>query len=297
MPELPEVATLVRALKPRILGVTIRGVEVRDRQLLVETSPRRLRAALVGAVICGVARWGKVVRLDFEPAERGPGECARTAAGASLFIHLRMTGRYFVMKTGDRARPRVSGALPPATRLVLTADGRNGPLLIGLKDKRRLARIRLAGPAEAHRWPRWLDLGPDALDEPLDGPALADRVWGRLPIKLALLDQSRIAGLGNIYSAEVLHRTRIHPARRACDLTPAEWRALAREIPKLLLHSMRRWCLVCRRIGPGDEGFGRFDGELRVYGRPGQRCRRCGGRIESMVQAGRTTWYCGGCQK
>ncbi|HSK38257.1 MAG TPA: DNA-formamidopyrimidine glycosylase family protein [Arenibaculum sp.] len=345
MPELPEVATMVKALRSRIMGRRVRHVVAESRGLLDGTTPSDLSAALYDTIVSGVKRHGKYVRIDFDPPPRraadramkrapatGSSVVARRpetleellqarplgkpgrsrpatevearelfdstrfepgdscAARASLIIHLKMTGRFFVMN--DNGHP-----VPQRSRLVLAVEGREDDLLFGIKDTRRLARVWLLEPDEAHAWPKWLKLGPDAVSGRFSGERLARLASGRLPIKLALLDQSRIAGLGNIYACEVLHRTRIHPARPATELSSREWGALAREVPKLLRTSMEKWCEASRWIGPAVEGYGDFNGSLKVYDRAGAACRRCGGEIRTLRQAGRTTFYCGGCQK
>lgn len=348
MPELPEVATLVRALTPRIKGLRVRHVLCDPENFLEEAAPEALARALNGLVVARVARRGKHVRFDFAPppagdplyegverppavgdsvaalrpatlaevgalpprnANSGPLNRAEVRAFAaavkarraadrraaateprSLLVHLKMTGRYFVMN--DNGFP-----IPPRTRLLVAVESRTEDLLFGVKDTRRLARARLLAPEETGTWPTWLKLGPDALDSRFDGPRLRRLVAGRLPIKLALLDQARLAGLGNIYASELLHRVKVHPERPADALTPAEWAALAREMPKLLRHALEHWTESCRWVGPAMEGYGDFRDELRVYGRGGAPCRRCGTGITSISMAGRGSYFCPGCQK
>jgi formamidopyrimidine-DNA glycosylase len=353
MPELPEIATMLKAFRPKIVGRRIVHVVAAGRSLLDEAAtPELLRETLVGGRVVDAVRRGKYVRIDVAPesarrAKRkrppapgtslvgrrpetleellpppGPEEdfwtyggrvdAARSAekrghsspgtslappppiasAGrlASLVLHLRMTGRYFVM-------PDNGQLLPPRSRLVLALEGDEDDLLLGVKDVRRLARARLLVGEAAHRWPDDLALGPDALESRFDGAELARRLSGRRPIKLALLDQKRLAGVGNIYASEALHRARIHPARTAESLTGAEWNRLAKTIPELLRRSMTRWCALSRWVGPSVEGYGDFQGELSAYDRAGERCRRCRGTITTMVQAGRTTYFCPECQR
>lgn len=208
----------------------------------------------------------------------------------SLLVHLRMTGRYFVMN--DNGHP-----IPERTRLLIAAERRKEDLLFGFKDVRGLGRIQLLPESETGTWPGWLGLGPDALEARYDGAALARRLSGRLTIKQALLDQKRLAGLGNIYATEVLHRCRIHPERRSVTLTPREWNALAREIPRLLKRALARWTDACRWVGPAMEGYGDFRGELRVYGRAGEPCPSCHTPIATLSQASRTTCFCPACQR
>lgn len=347
MPELPEVATMVKAFKPRLIGRLVRHVLADGQYLLEKCEPGNLQSALVGTRVRGVFRRGKYVRVDFEPSpapgrrdaiwrrppsagssvaltrparledlvqkngadkpgRSGPQDGddpapllndwrdahARAAGGrrVSLLLHLKMTGRFFLMN--DNGHP-----VPTRTRFVLAVSDGEDDLLFGLKDARRLARARLVEGDEAHGWPEWLKLGPDALDTRWTGARLARQAGGSLPIKLALLDQGRLSGIGNIYASELLHRTRIHPARPADRLTAAEWNRLAREIPRLLRHSMKNWCHLSRWIGPAVEGYGDFQGGLAVYDRAGRKCRRCRGTIETLTQGGRTTYCCPECQE
>lgn len=374
MPELPEIATMVKALRPRLIGRTVTHVVLEEAGLVDDGSTADVRAALLGREIVDVVRLGKYVRLDlagtvggewvdlFEPRRRNGGlkkaqksrplppdgslvvrrpetlaeallvgpdddwihgpaidairtaekrghsapiapkdraaliEARRQRLGGyepgertSLVLHLKMTGRYFVMNDNGQA-------LPPRTRMALTVADEEEHLVFGLKDVRRLARAWILVGAEAHAWPKDLGLGPDALTTRWSGARLETQLGGALPIKLALLDQSRLAGVGNIYASELLNRARIDPTRRADSLTPAEWNRLALILPKLLRHAIRNWCALSRWIGPSVEGYGDFGGQLRVYDRRGEACRRCGGIIRSMVQAARTTYYCPDCQ-
>ncbi len=340
MPELPEVASMVRSFKPRLMDRHVRFLRV-DPGLFPDAREEEIAAALIGTVVTGVVRRGKYVRIDFTPARKplvrrrppapaasfaarrpdtlaeflaggGPGKEGRsrpagraaavalldgfadpgTAVGvvSSLVLHLRMTGRYFLMN--DNGHP-----LPPATRMILAVEDRDDDLLFGLKDTRRLSQASLLTGEGAHAWPQELALGPDALTSRMTGPKLEARMAGNLPIKAALLDQGRLAGLGNIYASEVLFRTRIHPERPASSLTAEEWKRLAPAIPALLRLSMKRWCGLSRYVGPAVEGYGDFNDELFVYGRKGEPCRKCGATIRTLTQAGRTTFYCGACQK
>lgn len=348
MPELPEVATMIAALLPRIRGAVVRHVLCDPTHLFVNGTAAELGEALNGLAVHRVLRRGKYVRFDFRPPRVGDGryealsrapapgdsimvrrpatlEAAREFLGRgersgplapggatgflaadrrrrgedarrarqtprSLIVHLMMTGRYFVM--ADNGHP-----IPPRTRLLVALENRKEDLLFGFKDTRRLGRIDLLPESETGRWPKRLALGPDALDAKYDGAALARRMASRSPIKLALLDQHRLAGLGNIYVTEALHRARIHPERPANSLTPREWQSLAREIPRLLTRSMKRWTEACRWVGPAMEGYGDFRGELRAYGRAGEPCVTCRTPIATLTQSARTTFYCPACQR
>jgi formamidopyrimidine-DNA glycosylase len=345
MPELPEVATLVKSLKPYVIGRRVRHIVAEHSGLFDNADLEDVRSALTDAVLLTLVRHGKYVRIDFGPApgrkadralrrEPAPGasivamrpdrledvvarerpgksgrsrpasssraselfEATRYRANgigvrpASLIVHLRMTGRFYVMK--DNGLP-----VPNRSRFIMAIESRVDDLLFGIKDTRRLARIRLLTGKEAHRWPDDLNLGPDALSGRITVNKISRALKGRIPVKLALLDQTRIAGLGNIYACEVLHRTGIHPARLADDLSESDWLALSEEIPSLMKTAVREWCDLSRWVGPAVEGYGSFSEGLGVYDRKGKPCRICGRKIETIVQGGRTTFFCGTCQK
>jgi formamidopyrimidine-DNA glycosylase len=260
MPELPEVERAARWLRARTEGRTLLGVRVLH-PALGRRLGRDAGARLRGRRIVGVERRGKhqFVRLD---------------DGSVLHAHFRMTGDW------------VGGApedpLPRHARLVLDLD--DG--WVALVDPRALATVSLIAPGAEPA----VTLGPDATDPALDAAALGRRLSGRrLAIKPALLDQSVLAGVGNIYAAEGLWRARIDPRVPAARLGP---RRLAR-----LLEGVRAALAAGTGGGRYAEGGGRGGETLHVYGREGEACERCGHRIRRIVQAGRSTYYCPGCQR
>jgi formamidopyrimidine-DNA glycosylase len=250
MPELPEVEAAVRLLRATTAGRTIVRARVMHASLRARVGPARLRS-LAGARVDRVERRGKHQLLHLDD-------------GRALHAHFRMAGDWFV----DRA----AAAPPRFARAVVELD--NGAR-IWLVDPRALSTLDVREAAALLE----LRLGPEATDPALRASnlirALARR---RGAIKPALLDQSLIAGIGNIYAAEALWRARIDPRALAASLTQAE---LAR-----LLSAIRS---VMRRA---------LDGGIRlaVYDREGRPCRRCGTPIARIVQAGRSTYLCSSCQ-
>ena len=255
MPELPEVERAARLLRRAVEGRTLSEVRLVHPALRRRVPPRVLRA-LSGATVERVERRGKHQLLHL-------------VDGRIVHVHFRMNGDWIV----DRA----SDPLPRFARAVLVfADGRR----VVLDDSRALSTFDVH-PADA---PPTLALGPEPNDEGLTaaslGAALAAR---RVPIKVALLDQRVIAGLGNIYAAEALWRARIDPSASAGALDLGERRRLLAAIRAVL----------ARATGARyTDGGGRLD----VYDRAGRPCRRCRTPIERMVQAGRSTYYCPTCQ-
>jgi len=263
MPELPEVETIVRGLQP-ICGAAIRGVLVLDRKLSL---PSR---ALIGERIASVSRRGKYIAIKLE-------------SGRSLLVHLRMSGRLLRSCDQDEARH---------TRLVLSLD--RGEVLF--VDSRRLGTVECVDGAFPH------EMGIDPLHRTFSPRLLATLLAAsRAPVKILLMDQRRIAGIGNIYAAEALWHAKIDPRRQARDLAPREARVLHRAIREVLDRAIAR---AGTSLGSGVSDFrpaagrrGEFQEALAVYGREGEACLRCAGTVERVKQGGRSTYFCPGCQR
>ena len=266
MPELPEVETIARDLAPKLTGRTISRVDVRWQRSI---DPRgRAARALVGDTIAGVRRLGKYVTIDL-------------ASGRTATVHLRMTGRLI-------ADPLA--ALPHTRIVVYFADG--GSLV--LSDVRKFARLRIidGDPREA------LELGIDPFDPDLTPARFLGLMRGRTTkIKVFLLDQRRLAGIGNIYASEALFDARIPPTRPAGKLTRAQGAALLRSLRKVLRKAIyhRGSCVDDYVDAEGKPG--EFQKKLAVYGRGGLPCRRCRAPIRRVVLAQRGTFFCPVCQR
>jgi len=276
MPELPEVETVVRTLRPQLVGQTIRavwssGLPLRMRRRVDEAA---MRTACIGARVGAVARRAKYILVELERRGRATG---------TLLIHLGMTGR---LRVEARRAPKAKH-----THVVWTLSGGNQ---LRFLDSRRFGWV-LAAP-DVHGLPELARLGPDALAR-LDGEAFAQGLAkSSAPIKSFLLDQRRIAGLGNIYVCEALFRARIHPrtpARRA--------RGKARPLLRAIRETLELGIANC---GTSFRDFVDANGEpgtnldaLLVYGRTGEPCQRCGTPIRRSVDGGRSTFFCAGCQR
>jgi formamidopyrimidine-DNA glycosylase len=271
MPELPEVETIRRDLLPHLPGRRVETVRVL-RASVLECSPRRLRAALTGAVIRDVRRHGKVLILDLD-------------SSLSLLVHLRMTGQ--LLLGAGVADPRF-------LRVVLQLSG---GLRLLYADCRALGRLELCGSSDLACSRALGRFGPDALDEEGLAALLAAARRRRTPIKCLLLDQSVLAGIGNIYASEILHVARIAPDRPADALTRAELNRLRRATRNVLSAAIeaRGTTFSDFRTGTGEPG--RYGAQLRVYGREGERCLRrgCRGTIVRLVQQQRSTFFCPDC--
>jgi formamidopyrimidine-DNA glycosylase len=272
MPELPEVETIRRDLRLHLVGRTIDSVRVL-RPSVLECSARRLRRALTGATVRDLRRHGKVLSLDLD-------------SGVSLLVHLRMTGQLLLCNV--KADPRF-------VRLIFTLD--DGRRLV-YADCRALGRLELCGSDELACSRALARFGPDALEEAGLEALLRAAQRRRTPIKCLLLDQSVLAGIGNIYASEIPHVARIAPDRPASTLTRREHTRLRRAVRRVLADAIeaRGTTFSDFRTGTGEPGL--YAAQLRVYGREGERCLRrgCGGTVVRIVQQQRSTFYCPCCQ-
>ena len=257
MPELPEVERAVRSLRRAIEGRTLVDVRVLHPALRRRVAPRALRA-LRGAIVASVERRGKHQLLHL-------------ADGRIIHVHFRMNGDWII----DRA----SDPLPRFARAAMVfRDGRR----VILDDSRALSTLEV----HAANAPPTLALGPEPMDRSLTPAALRAALAGRrIPIKVALLDQRVIAGLGNIYAAEALWRAKVDPRAPAATLPEPSVRRL--------LTAMRR--VIKRATGARYTAADVV--RLDVYDRAGQPCRRCRTTIARVIQAGRSTYYCPHCQQ
>lgn len=282
MPELPEVEVLVRHLRPLVCGKKIRAVVVRRARVLAPTSFGQLQRALRGATFTGLARRGKYLVFELRrPGRRAP---------FSLVGHLGMTGRMYLL---PRRAP-----LPKHAAVVLDL-GRESFVY---EDARYFGRLTLDTRALSRLGPEPLSKGFTAATF---GAALAR---SRQAIKVKLLDQSLIGGVGNIYASEALFRARIAPQVAASKLSRAQVQALWRTIRAVLVEAIRFGSTIPLHHGEqrGADGlfyFGLAAGaadyyaeRLRVYDRKGLPCPRCRTAIRRIVQAARSTFYCPVCQ-
>jgi formamidopyrimidine-DNA glycosylase len=273
VPELPEVETIVRGLSPVLAGRRV--VEVWGSGLPLHL--RRpvdlpaLRAVSVGRRFAGARRLGKYILLDVG------------RDGAGVGVHLGMTGR---LRVQPASTPRA-----PHTHVVFRLAGGDELRFV---DARRFGWVAAGDPLAA--LPGLAELGPDPLSA-LDAGALAEALRGvRAPVKAFLLDQRRIAGIGNIYACEALHHARIHPATPA-GRVGGRAAALLAGIRWALEGGIARRGTTLRDYVDAD-GFPGDNAEaLLVYGREGEPCPRCRARIRRRIDGGRSTFFCARCQK
>lgn len=274
MPELPEVETVRACLAPVLVGRRFERVEIFDRRLVRPCEPTAVATELEGQRIAAVERRGKYLVVRFEGA-------------LVLLVHLRMTGSL-------RHAP---GGLPdddPYRRAVVRLDDGSD---VGYRDVRRFGTWLLLDSDELEPYLA-SRIGSEPLAAAFTARTLGELTAGRrAPIKALLLDQRRIAGLGNIYADEALWRARLHPLRPAGGLAAAELRRLHRGVRRALEAGIARQGATLRDYATPDGASGSMQHEFRVYGRQGEQCRRCGTPIEKIRAAGRGTWFCPTCQR
>ncbi len=269
MPELPEVETIVRGLREKLIGRQIRSVQVRTPTLL--RSPLiTFRKQLTGAIIRKIERKGKFILIGL-------------GNGSTLIIHLKMTGQLLLIPEG---RP-----VDKHTHLIFNLQPRD--LQLRYRDVRKFGFLGLLTPGQ--EWPQLADLAPDPFD--LTARDFYERLQQKKrAIKPLLLDQRFISGLGNIYVDESLFRSRIHPLTPSQTLNWDQARGLHRLIRQVLREAIKaKGTTVSDYRGP--EGIvGGFQHYLRVYDCTGEPCRFCGTPIHKTRVGGRGTHFCPSCQ-
>jgi formamidopyrimidine-DNA glycosylase len=276
MPELPEVETVMQGLKPLMLGQTIVRVQV-NRSDLRWPLPPGLRQMMTGAHVVELARRAKyiLVRLD---------------RGITVLLHLGMSGRMTTARIADVLR------IPQAHEhlVIETATGWR----IGFVDPRRFGSVDMIETDHENEHPRLLGLGPEPLDRDFNPLRLTAALAGRhTTIKAALLDQSVVAGLGNIYVCEALFTASISPRRAAHTVSGERAVRLVASIKQTLTDAIAAGGSSLRDYVQPDGALGYFQHSWRVYAREGEPCPHCPGRpacpgVRRIVQAGRSTFYC-----
>jgi formamidopyrimidine-DNA glycosylase len=283
MPELPEVETVRRGLVPVLEGAVIARVELR-REGLRWPFPPDMAARLTGRRVRLLRRRAKYILADLDSEE-------------TLLIHLGMSGRMLISgrAPGLFAHERAT----PDRHDHVVIDTEAGAR-ITFNDARRFGAMDLfpTGQEAAHRLLR--DLGPEPLGNGFSAAWLRERLAGRrMPIKAALLDQRIVAGLGNIYVCEALHRAQISPLRAAGRISAVRLERLVSAIREVLSEAIAAGGSSLRdhRQTSGEMGY--FQHDFRVYGREGAPCPTpgCSGMIRRVVQSGRSSFHCPACQR
>lgn len=284
MPELPEVEVLVRHLRPLLRGKTIRVVQIRRERVIRPTSAAKLKRVLRGAKFVELSRRGKFLLFQLQHPQR--------KTPFTLVGHLGMTGRMFVLRHGE--------PLPKHAAVVL--DLVRGRFVY--EDQRYFGRLTLDTSSVAR-------MGPEPLGKDFTQAKFAVALAGSSrAIKVKLLDQDLVAGVGNIYASEALFRARIAPQHPANKLNQIQIRALWQAVRQVLTHAIKFGSTIPLHHGSNATSrdglfyYGRAEGtpdyyaeRLRVYDRAGQPCLRCKTKIHRIVQAARSTYFCPKCQQ
>ncbi len=283
MPELPEVETVRRGLSPVMEGQLITLAEV-NRPDLRWPFPNRMADRLTGAMVDRLRRRSKYILADLD-------------TGETLLIHLGMSGRMLISGAmlGDSHHDHPAPAKHDHVVLHMGQGAR-----ITFNDARRFGAMDLMNTAEADG--HWLmkDLGPEPFANDFNENYLISRLKGRnTPIKSALLDQRVVAGLGNIYVCEVLHRAHIHPALKAGHIAAESIAQLVPLIRQVLEEAIAAGGSSLRDYRQADGELGYFQHGFAVYGREGETCVTpgCGNTISRIVQSGRSSFFCPTCQR
>jgi formamidopyrimidine-DNA glycosylase len=273
MPELPEVETIVRGLNAFIPGKTIRTVEVRHKKIAVFHGVKEFRHRLEGQTLIGVERKGKFFHFHFK-------------SGDSLVVHLRMTGKFIV---------HLRGSVPDHKHIRLVFHMKGGSALL-YNDLRIFGSFHIYH--KGSEISEFAGIGRDPIKENIDAGWFIGFCRTRsVPIKVLLLNQKVICGIGNIYACEALFRARLSPLLPARGLSPHQARDLLKSIRSLLLLAIRYNGTSVSDFRDVDDQSGGFQRLLKVYGREDEPCPKCKSNIKRIKQAQRSTFYCPKCQK
>jgi len=269
MPELPEVEAVCRKLRKHATGATLVSAHIERRRITTPQDPAEVEALAAGRSIDRIGRRGKNILIGL-------------SGGLVMRVHLRMTGNLYVIPD---YRLRVAGV----SAWFELHDGRG----IVFEDTRGLGALTIH---DATALPKLLDgLGPEPLSRRFTAEAFIRSTAGlRQPAKLFLMDQRRVAGLGNIYAAEALFAARVNPQAPIGSVGRRKLTALREAIVRIIRDAVRSAYRAYSRPGGFREAE---DFPLLVYGREAERCLRCGAAIRRIAQGGRSTYYCPKCQR
>jgi formamidopyrimidine-DNA glycosylase len=274
MPELPEVETVANGVHARTHGQTIRSVWTSNKPQTFKSPPDEIIETLTGSRIDRVHRVGKTIVVDLTQ------KLGRKKKPAQFLVHLGMTGRLLI-STPDTP-------VPPHTHAILTLSSSKELRFV---DARRFGRLSVVAPNTKYEGP-----GAEPLTIPLEDFIALFRNR-KTPIKAALLNQSLLHGVGNIYADEALFHAGIRPTRHAGRLTRAELTRLRTALIKVLTEAIKLGGSSVSDYVDADGVAGFFQLRHHVYSRTGQPCRVCGTPIKRVVLAGRSTHYCPHCQR
>ncbi len=273
MPELPEVETVRRMLEMHVRGRRIARARTSAKPLRFPMT-RGWKQRVQGRTITALRRHGKYLMIDLD-------------GGLTLLSHLGMSGRWLFHEEPPVKR------LPHVHVRLFFEDGAE----LWFQDARRFGMLELHATERLHDAPLLAMLGPDPFPEPPAAEALAELARARTAsVKVFLMDQRHVAGIGNIYASEILFRAGVHPARAAGRVSAAEWQAIRDEMRDVLAEAVTNFGTTFSLYRTLWNEPGSYAERLFVYDRAGEPCRRCGGEIHHMVQGQRSTYWCPACQ-
>jgi len=270
VPELPEVQTIVTGLDSQLAGNVITDVTVYDEELLRNTNEKEIAKRLIDKTLEKVSRKGKYILLEVE-------------GDSTVAIHLRMSGRMLVRETGLHT---------DYERISFVFGSRKKQLI--MDNVRRLGTLDLLDSKENDPL---VSLGLDPFSDEYNWENFQNIFTTTRPVKLLLLDQKKVAGIGNIYASEILFRSGISPKIPGNEVSTEQKEILFKMIPQVLSEAITNngTTLNDYRDSSGDEGS--FQDFLRVYGKESEGCPKCGTEIQRIQQGGRSTFYCPNCQQ
>ncbi len=285
MPELPEVETVRRGLEPVLAGARLKRVTA-NRADLRFPLPEKFSARLKGARIEHLTRRAKYLLADLD-------------TGETLVMHLGMSGRFTIIDARRQPGDFYYSAPPDPTHTHVVFETEAGAR-IEYNDPRRFGYMDLIPSAALDAHKMFKGLGPEPLGNAFSGVTLAKAFLARKQnVKATLLDQRVVAGLGNIYVCEALHRAGISPLRAAGKVSAPRREALVQAICAVLRDAIEAGGSSLKDYARADGALGYFQHRFRVYDREGQACptQGCGGTVRRILQAGRSTFYCATCQR
>lgn len=273
MPEKPEVLTVVKNLKPIILGKTITGCNVYWDNIIASPTTDEFKKKIVNQKIRDITTRGKFIVIELDDY--------------SLLVHLRMEGKFMFRKKGETLGKHEH------VELLLDDD-----VSFRFHDVRKFGKMNLINKDDTYKVKPLVDLGLEYNDQKLTKEYLYDKIHlKKLPIKTVLLDQSIITGIGNIYDDEILFMSSISPERRACDVTIDECQKIIDNCRNVLEKAIKLGGTTIKSFTSSEGVHGLFQNELLAHGRAGEPCPKCGRLLQKTRIGGRGTHYCVNCQK
>lgn len=273
MPELPEVETVKRIIEPQVKGQKILSVDVRNIQVIAYPETDVFRELLVGRTITGMSRRGKFLSVELN-------------GGDKVYLHLRMTGQLLVT---PRDYP-----MEKHTHLIMELSGGSQIRYI---DVRRFGRFWYLKSGEDISITGIDKLGIEPTSRKMTVEYLKTAAGKRKKsVKEMLHDQSVVAGIGNIYSDEILYAAGIYPEKKCVDLSDDEWERLAEQIPEIIRWGIKANKMTAEEYLAGQGKEYRNTPHLRAYGHAGKECQRCGAVFEKITVGGRSSTFCPECQ-